>query len=164
MSAVESRRWRLLVLLAFGGVVVGCEGKGPSPALRDEVTQLRAILRDDPASAPIEEVEKIARERPVHAAEALEREALPLARRQLERVRELRAETDEGKAYVERIAAAYAERVSGLERWRLYLADGAIDDFALLESTRMLREATVALVTIDREMDSVLPIERPRPD
>lgn len=144
-------------------VVLGCDEPGPPPELRSEIATLREILREDPATAAIEEAERIAIERPVHAANRLEREAIPAARRQVERVREAPIATDEGRVYARRIADAYADRVRGLEQWHRYLEDAASDDAALLEATGTLRHATVTLVEVDREMDAFAPIERPRP-
>lgn len=142
---------------------IGCGPSGPGPELRAEVATLREIIQDDPAAAPIAEVERVAVERPVHAAQMLERDAIPAARRQVALVREASVTTEPGRGYARRVAEAYAERLRGLEQWHGYLEDAATDDAALLESITTRRHASVALVTVERDMDAVTPIARPRP-
>jgi hypothetical protein len=142
-------------------LLIGCES-GPPPELSAEVAALRAIMQDDPAAAPIDEAERIATERPVHAAELLAERAIPAARRHAARAREAEVTSEEARAYQRRLAEAYAKRVRGLEEWQRYLADAATDDAALLESITTLREASVELVELDRDMDAVAPIVAPR--
>lgn len=163
MSASErgARRLRRPIALVAVSLLIGCES-GPPPELRDEVALLRQILEDDPAASSIDEAERIANERPVHAAELLEETAIPAARRQAARAREVEVASEEGRAYARRLAEAYAKRVRGLEQWQGYLEDAATDDAALLTSITTLREASVELVQLDRDMDSVAPITVPR--
>ena len=150
---------RLACALVAVALLIGCE-EGPPPELGDEVATLRQIMEDDPAEASIEEAERVATERPVHAAALLEETAIPAARRQAARAREAEVASAEGRAYGRRLAEAYAKRVRGLEQWQGYLEDAATDDDALLASITTLREASVELVELDRDMDSVAPLTR----
>ncbi|HEY8430192.1 MAG TPA: hypothetical protein VIL20_17545 [Sandaracinaceae bacterium] len=166
MSAIELRSLRTvaravaLLVLAASGCRSGPEP--PSPELIADVRTLRALIGSDPALGPLAEVERVAHDRPVLAGQRLEAEALPAARRQVERVREARTSTSEGRSLARRLARAYERRVEGLERWREYLEDAATDDAVLLESLTARREAEVAVLELDQEMDRYEPVAEPR--
>lgn len=159
MRGSERRALRALVALAL--IAIGCDGApdGPTPELKADVAELRRIVREDPAEAPIAEVERVAGGRPVLGAQLLASGAIPAARRQVALVRGATMTTEEGRGFARRIAEAYEQRLRGLERWHRYLEDAATDDAALLEAMTELRQATVALVHVDRDMDAVSPIQ-----
>ncbi|MCZ7684365.1 MAG: hypothetical protein M5U28_38575 [Sandaracinaceae bacterium] len=124
-----------------------------------DVHALRGLMIDDPAERPLGEVERVAPDRPVLAARMLATGALPAARRQVTRVREATMTTPEGRSLARRLARAYEQRVRGLEAWHGYLEDGAIDESQHLESLTTRRQAEVAVMELDQEMERYVPTE-----
>ncbi|MBX3272550.1 MAG: hypothetical protein KF729_19985 [Sandaracinaceae bacterium] len=154
-----------LALFASFFLACGSEPEGPAPALRDDLTVLHAILDADPALEPLARVEqRVADERPVHAAELLETTAIPAATRQVAALEEARVTTDEGRDFQRRLVAAHRQRASALESYRAALAGGVTQDpLVVIDAVRELRRAEVALVGVVRAMDALLPAAPPAP-
>ena len=155
----------LLASLASSALGCGGEPEGPAPALRDDLGVLHAILDADPAIEPLARVEqRLADERPVHAAELLESTAIPAAARQVAALEEARMTTDEGRDFQRRLVAAYRQRASALETYREALAGGVTQDpLVVIDAVRELRRAEVALAGVVRAMDALLPAAPPVP-
>ncbi|MGE0791554.1 MAG: hypothetical protein AB7S26_38115 [Sandaracinaceae bacterium] len=151
----------LTVALAF--VLVGCGEDGPPPDLRADVMQLFTLFDADPAPAVLEEVDRIADDRPVHAAEILEERGIPAAEEQLDTLEHAELTTSRGRTYGRRATRAYRDRVRALERYQAALALGAsADPTPLLDAIRARREAEVALADLVHEMAEIAP-RQPRP-
>jgi hypothetical protein len=157
----------MLWCAALALVLAACEEEGPAPEVLSDADVLRQLIVDDPAERSLVEVDRVAPDRPVRAARLLATGAIPAAQRQVERVREAELASAEGRALQARLVAAYEQRARGLEQWRQYLEEAATDDVQLLEATTSLRQAQVAVLAVDRDVDELAPrppAQRPSPE
>lgn len=157
-------RVRSVLLAALLAAACDAAPVGPTPGVRADLGRLHAIIDADPATEPLELVDRrIDDERPVHAAEMLRTTAIPAAERQVAAVRAAATTTDEGRALARRLVAAYEERVRALDAWRIVLEGGAAaDPIAELDALRRVRQAQEQLLAIVREMNALVP-PPPRP-
>lgn len=150
----------VLLLLALAG----CDEDGPPPGVLADIDRLRAVMIDDPAHQPLEEVERIAADRPVHAARMLRTGGLPAARQQVTRVESATMTTDEGRGFARRLAAAYRDRVAALEQYREVLEAGAADAEALMAALHAQSDADRAVLAVDAAMEEIAPTELQHPE
>ncbi len=158
---------RAASLASLALLLAGCgsEPEGPSPGVRADLVRLHEIIDADPATEPLELADRrIDDDRPVHAAEILERTGIPAAQRQFRAMRDVRVTTDEGRGFARRLATAYEERVNALDAYRVVLAGGAgADPIELLDALRRVRQAQEALLAIVSEMNALVPRPAPPP-
>lgn len=141
----------------------GDDDAADARALARDAQLLRVALSDDPTVLPLADVEAALEEdRPVLASERLTRAALPAAKRHLDAVRSLRAESTEGRALVKRAREVLGDRIQALERQRDAYARGLVEDLILLEALDEMRRAEQELLSlldaVDRGVRG-LPIE-----
>ncbi|MGF1466996.1 MAG: hypothetical protein ACFCGT_12765 [Sandaracinaceae bacterium] len=143
----------LISVLAAGSVGCGASSE-PSPDVRREAARLLTALEDDPAEAPLAEVELLVdRELWGRARTVLVGEALPAARRQGRRVEALRFETGPVRAAHVRARRAYRDRARALLAYRDVLAELGRDDDAFY---RALEELTDAQRLLLRTVDELI--------
>ena len=147
---------RTLLLLLL---VAGCGEEGPSEGLRIDARDLRAVLMTDLATDPLEQVDHaVDDERPFLAADLLARQAIPAARRQIERTDELTMATEEGQSLHRRLLAAYRKRLEGLTRYEQALrADAATAGEGHVVAIRLQRESAQEVVRILDRLDAIIP-------
>jgi len=151
--------------LACGAIclsLLACSGEpeGPSAAARADVKRLRRLFVSDPAAGPLEEVERVATDRPVLGARLLRRGGIPAAERQLTRVEEASFTTEEGRRLARQAEDAYRQRLDALRLYADVLEGAASDTEGLLDALRGQREAEMALLALDRDMEAVVPTAR----
>ncbi len=135
------------------------EQEGPPPDLVADVEKLQDAITTDPAIAPIEDAEAMVDdERHALAAELLEQGGIPAAERQVEAVRDLTLGTRRGRLFKRRLARAYEDRVAALERYRVVLTRGFMEDLELVEAMGGVRESLEAITEIDDELAEIRPI------
>lgn len=151
-----------MLALALAACGAG-EEDGPPPDVVADLTTLQRLIDRDPATEPLELVERrIDEERPVHAAEMLEHTGVPAAERQVAAIRDARVGSDEGRRYQRRLREAYQARVEALDAYRVVLEGGvSVDPVEQLDAMRGVREAEEGLLEIVREMNARAGI-RPR--
>lgn len=158
-------RSSLALIAALALLGCGDETEGPSPALRADLRVLHQIIANDPATEPLELVDRrIDDERPVHAADLLRTTGIPAAERQVASLRSAQMTSDEGRGFARRLTEAYQERVDALDAYRIVLEGGAqVDEVALLDALRRVRQAQEQLLGIAREMNALTPGVRTPP-
>ena len=141
-----------LLLLACGEE----EATTPVDVVAD-IEVLRLLMIDDPAVQPLEEVERVAEDRPYEAARLLRTGVLPGARRQVERAERAEVGSREGQRLRRRLVRGYRDRLAALQDYRAVLEDGARDPDALLGALRAQSAADRALLEVDAEMERLAP-------
>jgi len=154
-------------ILLLGLAVAACgaeEDPGPSPALRDDLTQLHLLIDRDPAVDPLDLAERrVDEDRPVHAANTLETSGIPAARRQVETIEAAELHTDEGRRFQRRLRAAYESRLEALGPYQQALSGGAAaDPVEMLDAMRGVRVAQEELLGVVREMNDRLGMDQQR--
>jgi len=162
--------WRALCsLLLLLPLMLGCgeEEAITPPNLAADVEALRLVMIQDPAHQPLEEMERVAQDRPYEAARLLRTGVIPAAERQLARAEAVSVRTDEGGQLKRRLARAYRDRVGALRDYREVLEDGARDPDALMAALRAQSSADRAVLDVDAEMERLVstapspPVNRP---
>lgn len=158
---------RRIGILGLGLALAACgaeEDPGPSPGLRDDLTQLHLLIDRDPAVDPLDLAERrVDEERPVHAANTLESSGIPAARRQVETIAGVELRTDEGRRFQRRLRDAYQARLDALGPYQQVLSGGAAaDPVEMLDAMRGLRVAQEALLAVVREMNDRLGMDQQR--
>ena len=141
--------WRALCsLLLLLPLMLGCgeEEAITPPNLAADVEALRLVMIQDPAHQPLEEMERVAQDRPYEAARLLRTGVIPAAERQLARAEAVSVRTDEGGQLKRRLARAYRDRVGALRDYREVLEDGARDPDALMAALRAQSSADRAVL------------------
>jgi len=166
-SPANDELMRRIRHLLVGLALAACgadEDPGPSPALRDDLTQLHLLIDRDPAVDPLDLAERrVDEDRPVHAANTLETSGIPAARRQVEAVRAAELSTAEGRRFQRRLRDAYQARLDALGPYQQVLSGGvAADTVELLDAMRGVRVAQEQLLEVVREMNDRLGMDQQR--
>jgi hypothetical protein len=123
--------------LALGWCALGC-GAGddaPPPTVGADARALAAILDSDPTGPALDDaMQAVDTGRPVMAAGILSADAIPAARRQLERMEQLHAASSDGRSLYLRAMRVQRARVAALEHYRDALARGPVEDDVLLDA------------------------------
>jgi hypothetical protein len=151
---------------AILGVVLlaACSGSGQIVAPVDErndAEHLQNALAEDPAQLVLEEIDQaIASDRPVMAADLIERSAVPAVRRHIDAVQAVDMGTSAGRTLRSRAVRLLRHRLTALEHWQAALARGIDhEDEALLEAIHENAEAEHELFELHRELAMIRPLE-----
>lgn len=148
--------------LAFA-LACGSAPEGPSDALRDDARAIAALLADDLVLLAVQEADDaVADDLPVRGAERLRSGALPAARRQVERARELTTRSPEGATLKDEAVRALEARQRALEGYADVLERGLLEDLALATSLREQREAEAAVDALLARLEELQTQTAPR--
>jgi hypothetical protein len=154
----------LLVGLSLAACGDDDEKEGASaPDLVADVRLLQDAITNDPALAPLEDVdEAVSDDLPARASELVEAGALPAARRQVDLLEGLELTTPEGRRLKRKLLDAYRDRVGALEGYRDALARGPVEDLVLVDAMEALRQTDQAVMDVDASLSEVRPLAEPR--
>ena len=144
------------LVLAFVGVACGSTPEGPTDALRDDARAISALLADDVVLLALRDAdEAVADDLPVRGAERLRSGALPAARRQVARARELETHSPDGAALRDEAVRALEARRAALEGYADVLERGLLEDLDLAVSLRTQREAEAAVDALLARLEEI---------
>lgn len=145
-----------LVLALVGVVACGSTPEGPTDALRDDARAISALLADDVVLLALQDAdEAVADDLPVRGAERLRSGALPAARRQVARARELETRSPDGAALRDEAVRALEARRAALEGYADVLERGLLEDLELAVSLRTQREAEAAVDALLARLEEI---------
>ena len=144
-----------LVVSACGG---GGDAAPPSADVRADAQALQQILGEDPARLVLEEVDvAIREERPVLASQIIDSAAIPATRRQIERLEQAPAASQQGRTLRARAVRLHRARLRALEQWRDALAT-TVEDDALVEALHASADAEREIVELYDELERIRPL------
>ncbi|MDQ3035956.1 MAG: hypothetical protein M3Y87_26365 [Myxococcota bacterium] len=158
----------VLAVGALGLVASGCSGDGGAEgvaSLERDALALQEVLATDPARAVLREIEQaVDTERPVMAAEMIDRGGLPAVHRQIERFQQATMTTREGRALRTRAVRIHRARAAALELYRDALARGiGTEDESLLVAMRSYAEAEIDIVQLYDDLAVIRPLDPETP-
>lgn len=150
-----------IAALSIAACWTGCSGgsaSGGSP--ESDAARLQEILGSDPSNAVLDEIEEaVDSERPVMAAEMIERAGIPAVRRQIERLEGAAVTTQEGRRLRTRAVRVHRARLHALEAYRDALARGiGTEDEDLLDAMRAYAEAEMDIASLADDLARIRPL------
>ena len=129
--------------------------------MREDAVELQAVMGADPTPGVLEDVDRAVRqERPVLAAQLLQRGGIPAARRQTAAARGADVSTKKGRELRRALSRAYAMRADALVSYARALERGVMYDDALVAALRAQREANEAILAVDTQLEQVRPLRK----
>lgn len=146
----HSRGFMMLLRLWLAAMffMAACPGDDPLEVQRD-VRGLRTVLVEDRVPQALEDVDRVADDAPIRAANHLRSGVLPAARSIVERLRAVRPRTNRGRALQAEAVEAYTERTRSLESYLEALEKVPVDDDKLAASLRSQRQASKRILALD---------------